>query len=78
MGGWEILTLHGPTTCTITDGTRIKTVHVNIIQPRTQLSSLVTNTGTTQAVWEAPSIEHYVIEVDLLNKWCYLHITENH
>ena len=31
-GAWEIVTVHGPTTCTITDGTRIKTVHVNRIR----------------------------------------------
>ena len=35
-GGWEIQSIQGPATYTITDGTRTKTVHVNRLRPRTQ------------------------------------------
>ena len=72
-GGWEIQNIQGPVTYTITYGTRTKTVHVNRLRPRTQLTPLVTNSGTTrtEAVWEAPSIEHDVIDTDVPRERCY-------
>ena len=35
-GGWKIKTVQGPTTYTIADGTRTKTVHVNQLCLQTQ------------------------------------------
>ena len=67
---WEGGYIHGQPTYTITDGTRIKTVHVNRICPQTQLTSL---SGTTQkeAVWKAQSIEHDVIDIHVPNERRY-------
>jgi len=35
-GDWEVQTVHGPTTYTISDGEQTKTVHVNRLRPRIQ------------------------------------------
>ena len=63
-GGWEIQSVQGPSTYTITDGTRTRTVHVNRLRPRTQLTSSHSSTPRGNH-WEAPSIEHDVIDTGL-------------
>ena len=61
-GGWEIESIQWPATYTITDGTRTKTVHINRLRPRTQPSNCSTS---RESNWEAPSIEHDVIDTDV-------------
>ena len=61
-GGWEIQSIQGPATYTITDGTRTKTVHENRLCPRTQFG---------ESNLQAPSIEHDVIDVDGPRERCY-------
>ena len=39
-GQWKIQSIQGPTTYTITDGDRIKTVHINHIHPRIQPTAI--------------------------------------
>ena len=58
-GGWKIKAIQGPTTYTITDGRRTKTVHVNRLRIQTQFTS-----DSTTSPWEAPSIEHEVIDTE--------------
>ena len=63
-GGWEIQSVQGPSTYTITDGTRTRTVHVNRLRPQTQLTSSHSSTPRGSH-WEAPSIEYDVIDMGL-------------
>ena len=44
---WKIKTVRGPTTYTITDGTKSKTVHMNRLCLRTQPACLTTDKSTT-------------------------------
>ena len=63
-GGWEIQSVQGSSTYTITDGTRTRTVHVNQLRPRTQLTSSHSSTPRGNH-WAAPSIEDDVIDTGL-------------
>ena len=63
-GGWKILSVQGPATYTITDGTTTKTVHVNRLRPQILATPSHNNTGS-EANWEAPSIEHDEIDPDV-------------
>ena len=63
-GDWEVQTVKGPTTYTISDGKRTRTVHVNRLQPRIQ-PSLVSANPEPKVIehWSRPSIEHEVVDV---------------
>ena len=63
-GGWKIKTVQGPTTYTITDGRRTKTVHVNRLRIQNQPTSDSIATPE-EHTWEAPSIEHEVIDTEI-------------
>ena len=65
-GEWKIQSIQGPTTYTITDGDRTKTVHVNRIGPRLQPTPMSPNIDGPPAErnWEAPSMEHHIIDFD--------------
>ena len=64
-GKRKIQSIQGPTTYTITDGDRIKTVHINRIRPRIQPTP-IPNVGEPpeESSWEAPSIEHHILYGD--------------
>ena len=64
MGGWKIETVQGPTTYTITDGRRTKTVHVNRLRIQNQPTSDSIATPE-EHTWEVPSIEHEVIDTEI-------------
>ena len=63
-GDWEVQTVNGPTTYTISDGKRTRTVHVNRLRPRIQ-PALVSASPESRVVecWSPPSIEHEVVDV---------------
>ena len=61
--GWTVKSVHSPTTYTISDGSRIRTVHINRLQPRVQAVDVsIPNQQTHATNWEPPQIEHYVID----------------
>lgn len=62
-GGWKIKSVQNPTTYTISDGGRIKTVHINRLQPRVQaVDSSTPNQQLHRKNWEPPQIEHDVVD----------------
>ena len=62
-GGWTIKSVLSPTTYTISDGGRIKTVHINCLQPRVQaVDSFTPNQQLHWRNWEPPQIEHDVVD----------------
>ena len=62
-GGWTVKSVQSPTTYTISDGSRIRTVHINRLQPRVQAVDVsIPNQQTHATNWEAPQIEHDVID----------------
>ena len=65
-GQWSVKSVVSPTTYTISDGNRSRTVHINKLRPRLQASNTSTLTAPPQQeVWTPPSIEHHVVENDL-------------
>ena len=65
-GEWIIQSVVSPTTYTIGDGNRSKTVHINRLRPRLQTSSNSTLTlQPLQKDWSPPSVEHQFVEDDL-------------
>ena len=64
-GGWVIRSVLGPTTYTITDGKRSKTVHVNRLQRRNQTQA---NPGTVRqestTTWQPTLIHHDIVSDD--------------
>ena len=65
-GEWSVKSVMSPTTYTISDGNRSRTVHINRLRPRLQASNTSTLTAPPQQeVWSPPSIEHHVVEDDL-------------
>ena len=64
-GGWIIQSIVSPTTYTIHDGCRTRTVHINRLRRRLQV---VTTTPTSlplpQEDWAPPSVEHHFVTDD--------------
>ena len=66
-GGWTIKSVQSPTTYTISDSGRIKTVHINRLQPRVQaVDSFTPNQQLHWRNWEPPQIEHDVVDSELV------------
>ena len=64
-GNWKVQTIKGPTTYTISDGTRTKTVHVNRLRPRMQPALIAASPESEVSdYWSPPSIEHDVVDVE--------------
>lgn len=64
-GDYEVQTVNGPTTYTISDGKRTKTVHVNRLRPRIQPALIAASPESKVAdCWSPPSIEHRVVDVE--------------
>jgi len=66
-GGWKIAECKSPVTMTITDGERLKTVHVNRLRHRIQLEPDDIHDPLPQRVtssWHPPQIDHSVISVE--------------
>ena len=65
-GEWKIQSIQGPTTYTIIDGDRTRTVYVNRICPWVQPTPVRVDTDKplAESNWEAPSIEHHTIALD--------------
>ena len=62
-GKWVVHSIPGPTSYTITDGKRFRTVHVNRLQQRIQpdADDPQSDVVTDHTTWQPPSVEHQVI-----------------
>ena len=62
-GKWVVHSIPGPTSYTITDGKRFRTVHVNRLQQRMQpdANDPQSDVVTDHTTWQPPSVEHQVI-----------------
>ena len=59
-GKWVVHSIPGPTSYTITDGKRFRTVHVNRLQQRIQpdADDPQSDVVTDHTTWQPPSVEH--------------------
>ena len=65
-GDWEVLTVNGSTTYTISDRKRTKTVHVNRLRPRIQPALRAATELRPEKVsqWSPPSVEHIIMDTE--------------
>ena len=62
-GGWTVESVQSPNTYIISDGSRIKIVHINRLRPRVQAVDVsIPNQQSHTTNWESLQIEHDVID----------------
>lgn len=62
-GGWTVESVQGLTTYTISNSSRIRTVHINHLQPRIQaVDANIPNQLLQWKNWEPPQVVHDVVD----------------